>query len=150
MSQGYTELTLAPEQGEGHVTILPGRFSYITQGRWCSISNSVYAMYTLVYNPSQAINDRIEYYIWLSKGTYTLDLFQTFGNMGICTYYLDNVSLGAIDWYKADPAVYGYKNSITLITVSTSGRHILSIKLTGKSGSYYYAYIHSISMYRTA
>ena len=151
MVQGYTNLSLGLEQGQGHILIFPGRMAYVTQGRWISLSNTAYSMYTMVYNASQIQNDQIDYWVWLSKGTYTLSLWQTLGNMGICTYYLDGSSLGSIDWYSGS-ASYGYRQEITGILVATSGRKVFSIKVTNKnaSSSYYYACLHSMAFYRTA
>ncbi len=150
--QGYTNLALATEQGEGHVLIIPQRFTYITQGRWTSVSNTLYAMYTLFYNVTNAQNDRVDYYVWLSKGTYTLSLFQTQGAMGICTYYLDAASLGAIDWYNASDLYGVVDNTLTGISVTTSGKHTFSVKVTSKNASSgnYYAYLHSMAWFRTA
>jgi hypothetical protein len=149
MAQGYTGQG-QPNTGEGYVTILGNQYSYITQGNWIVSYNVAYSMYAICLNNTNAQNDQVDYYIWLSKGTYTLDLFQTQGAMGICTYYLDSVSLGSLDWYNAS-SVYGVKKSIASISVTTSGRHTLSIKVTGHTTTAnYYAYLHSLSMFRTA
>ena len=151
MTQGYTGQGTIWNQGEGHVTILPVLFAYITQGRWRSINSAGFPTYTTFTNDqTHAVNDEVAYSVWLSPGVYTFcEYIMTGPDHGIITVYMDGVSLGTINHYSAGN-VYGVQKTIANITITTPGIHTLNIKVTSKTSSNYYVYLFSLAFWRTA
>lgn len=151
MAQNYTGQGI-PEQGEGHISLPANQYSYVTQGAWVVLFNAVYPTYTILYNASTAQNDQLDYYAWLSKGTYTFQgyMFTNTPN-AILTLLLDGVSVGTADTYGSE--VYGVLKTITSIAVTTSGRHVLSFKAATRNASNTTGWtlgIHTFAMWRTA
>lgn len=149
MAQGYTGQG-QPEQGQGHITILPSFKSYTTQGRWVEASSSVYGMYTAHYNVSNAQDDQVDYWIWLSNGTYTFSLFfRKDTNYAIYTILIDGSSVGTIDSYGA--ASNANIATVSNISISSTGRHVLSLKAATRNASSngWILQFHSFSMFRT-
>lgn len=80
----------------------------------------------------------------LAAGTYEL---RTYGNAnlncGIVDYYLDESDTpfsGAQDWYAASAGTPTEK-TITGVFIETGGRHVLKVKVNGKSGLNYYRWL---------
>jgi hypothetical protein len=149
--QGYTGQGTLWEQGEGHVSIFPRCYDYITKGRWRSVNSAGYPSYTTFTNDqTHAVNDEVAYRAWLSPGTYTFcEYIATGPDHGIITVYMDGVSLGTIDHYSGGN-VYGVQKVIANVVITTPGLHVLSLKVTGKTGSNYYIYIFGLALWRTA
>ena len=152
MAQGYTGQGI-PDTGEGHITFFGNSFYDDVKGVWALLSDTSYIMFSYLSNTTtHAVNDQIDYYIWLSKGTYTLSVMgATTSNSGIATYLLDDVSQGTLDWYSAG-TVQGVLKTIASLVVTKSKNYKFSIKMAttnGSSGDYYH-YMASFAFFRTA
>jgi hypothetical protein len=111
-----------------------------------------------IYNSSAALNDTLDFNVWLGPGTY--DLYIVGGldtSRGITTWYIDDgagtfTSLGtAIDWYGS--LANDTPRSFTGIVITGSVvRRKIRAKITGKnaSSSNYYMSLQQIRMLRTA
>lgn len=84
--------------------------------------NSIY------YNKNSAAqNDWIEFDVTLAAGTWTIALFHYCEhNQAIRSIYIDGTLVGSIDGY-ANPGDHDRRDSITGVTVSTTGRHTLKV-----------------------
>jgi hypothetical protein len=100
---------------------------------------------------SGAQNDEINWDVVLEAGTWDLVLHhRKSSNVGIYTVSLGGVSVGTIDGYAA--AGTAGKNTLSGITVATTGKKRLKLKMATKnaSSSGYVATIEVISLRRTA
>jgi hypothetical protein len=153
MSQEYTGQGTVWNQGEGHVSIFAVYYAYITAGRWRSINSTSYGTYTAFCNDqTHALNDQIDYHIWLSPGTYTLSEYIATGpDHAINTILLDGVSVGTIDHYTAGNVFCSVK-TLANIVVTAPGLHTISFKAASKNGSSsnYYLFFYAFAMWRTA
>lgn len=92
-----------------------------------------------VYNclPQQntpAINDTFTHSFWLAAGTYTFYMLTcTASTRGICTWYLDGVSIGTVDLYTAGN-VFNVIKTLTM-TVRGDGYHHLQGVAASKHAS---------------
>ena len=121
-------------------------------GTWAVAGASVIAGSQFNNSASQAINDELQYDVVLSEGTWSLSV--TYGKTtaaGIMTRYLDSPSLGTIDAYNGS-ATNNNVSTISSISVSTTGRYVLKMKLESKnaSSSAYRATLQQLTLRRTA
>ncbi len=99
-----------------------------------------------------AQNARIAWDVVLHAGTWTVELLhRKDANVGIYSVQLDDVEKGTIDGYVT-PAVSNVRSSVTGITVATTGKKRLSLKMLTKnaSSSSYFGVISSVILKRTA
>jgi hypothetical protein len=142
----------ATSAGDGHITVLPLHYLSITAGTWVWFVASQY-LAGVLYNSSNAQNDRINFNIYLAKGTYTFDIIAVTGaSYAIITLLFDGVSAGTIDCYVAGGPNYSQKKSITDITITTAAILQLSLKVETRNASCtgWYLACHSFALYRTA
>lgn len=121
-------------------------------GTWAVAASSVVAGAQFNNAASQAVNDELQYDVVLSEGTWSLSV--THGKTataGIMTWYLDSTSLGTIDAYNGS-ATNNNVSTISSISVSTTGRYVLKMKLESKnaSASAYRATLQQLTLRRTA
>jgi hypothetical protein len=105
------------------------------------------------YLYSDGVQNRyISWPVVLSAGTWTFQMFhhQAY-NRGIYSIQLDDSEKGTIDGYNSTE-IFNVVNTITGITISTTKKYILKIKMTSKnpSSSGYYGVISGIRLLRTA
>ena len=134
------------DPGEGHVNIDPYAINATIQGTWAvAIDPVCWQNGNLGNFASHAINDEVNYKIYLAKGTYNLSvLFYRADNRGILTFSTEDGTLGTVDMYGVSaPNIRG---TITGIVVPNSGIKTLSVKIASKNGasSNYYAFINNI------
>lgn len=101
---------------------------------------------------SGAQNDEVSFYVTLGAGTWSFRMLSgTFSNAGIVTVSLGGSSIGTLDQYSSTNYA-GVKGEITGVSVATSGKKTLNLKMASKNGSSsgYYAIIHYIWLVRTA
>ena len=142
----------SPDTGEGHITILPWNYSGITQGTWGWNTQASQLFAGTYYNSSNAQNDRIDYAVSLSAGTYSFILsFYATATGAILTLLLDGNSVGTIDTYSGSNQ-YNQRGTITGIAVSTTGLHTISFKAATRNGSAtgWSLYVSSAGLFRTA
>lgn len=97
-------------------------------------------------------NAEISWPVVLSAGTWSLSVMHLIGSdKGIYTPYLDATALDTFDGYAASPS-YNAVSNITSITVATSGKKTLKLKMETKhaSSSNYYGAIQKVRLIRTA
>lgn len=105
-----------------------------------------------VYNGSNAQNDEYGWDVILGAGTWTISLTHYKGSTyGIASVRLDGTTVGSVDCYNASTTWYN-PASITGVSVASSGKKRLSIKIASKnaSSSGYYAAIQAFALRRTA
>jgi len=151
MAVGHTSLTPTQmEWGEGFITPFWAMPSSVTAGKWSLVSSTSYIMYNGFYQVNDADLAQINFDVWLSKGTYTFSMcYLTDPATAICDVLIDGVSKGTIDTYGVG-TVYNSLGTVANIVITTSGKHSLSLKVNGKSGSHYYLVISTFVLYRTA
>ncbi len=98
-------------------------------------------------------DDLVEWLIYLNAGTYTLKYLYVKGvNQGIHTWIVDGTHLGTtVDAYAAATS-YNNLASITGISITETGKHILgvtSITANGASGGYTVGF-SGLALWRTA
>jgi len=62
--------SLDPIPGEGHILILPVNYSAIVQGTWVIPAGAVQGAPKIFINTTQAINDEVNYLLFLAVGAY--------------------------------------------------------------------------------
>ena len=133
-----------------HITITTYHNSGITAGTWGMVIDSGMANNHFFWNSSGTQNDRVDYLVSFSGGTYTFaEMGYRDTNRAIMTLLIDGVSVGTIDQYSA--STKNVAGSITGIAI-TAGSHTVSIKAAtrnGSSGGWYLAYA-SLGFWRTA
>ncbi|KKN72608.1 hypothetical protein LCGC14_0408500 [marine sediment metagenome] len=140
------------EAVEGHLTLLPWNYNSIGQGTWVISIDSVFALNTRFWNPTQADGDNVTYKVYLAAGTYTLRILGRTQNVyGIGDIYIDAAEVASFDWYSGS-TIEAVVFSQTSISVATSGFKDIKIIVDGKNGSSssYYINLHSIAFWRTA
>ncbi len=142
----------ATNPGEGHVTVLGPHYLSITAGTWVWFVASQF-LAGVFYNSSDAQNDRINFSVYLAKGTYTFDIITVTGSAyAIISLLLDGVSQGTIDCYVAGGPNYTQKKTIANITISTSALLTISLKAATRNASCtnWYIAFHSFAFQKTA
>ena len=125
----------ASDIGEGHINIFPIMYSSITQGTWVLSTQTNLFTNTRIQNNAEAINDRINYKVFLAAGTYTFTLIGSKGNdRGILDLLLDSVSKGTIDLYNSVD-VLNFQGSITGIVIPADALIEVGIKVPSKNAS---------------
>lgn len=123
-----------------------------TQTNWSTITTIANQVKGAAIESSGAQNAEIGWDVTLAAGTWTLSIVvSTFSNNGIITASIDGSSVGTIDLYTAG-AVLNSKKSITGITVATTGKKRLLLKMATKnaSASAYYCDLSVLALRRTA
>lgn len=83
---------------------------------------------------NSVINDRYDYNFKLALGNYTLEIvYQTTNFLGVGSFYIDNVKQGDVDFYSS--ALTSKLISTIPVVVSTSGSHVLSLRIESKNAS---------------
>lgn len=98
-----------------------------------------------------AQNAEVYWPVVLSKGTWTFSLMHvTASDAGIYSIQIDSVEKGTIDGYSGSGAA-NTVSTVVGITVATTGKYTLKVKMATKNGSSssYYGYLQSIRMIRT-
>ena len=87
----------------------------------------------------------------LQKGTYTIATYGvTYSTYGMFDYYIDNVLVASgQNWYSAG-SVYNVLKTITNVSVTYDGYHVLKMVVNGKTGSDYACEFTYIEMYQAA
>jgi hypothetical protein len=111
-----------------------------------SISNTGYFPYGAAFEQTlpNPILHVFENYFTLDAGTYDFRvLCRTANDAGILQWFIDNVSIGTMDFYSAGAVNYVQK-TIAGITIGTSGAHTLKGDVTTKhaSSSNYFIPLH--------
>lgn len=99
-----------------------------------------------------AQNALISWDVVLAAGTWMVELrFKKDVDAGIYSVQLDTVEKGTIDSYAASPAI-NQLASVASITVATTGKVVLTLKMATKhaSSTNYYGYIQHVRLIRTA
>lgn len=85
--------------------------------------------------PVTSAGDQIFHGFLLAAGTYDFKVLgATSNDFGIATYYIDNVSIGTLDWYSLSQTLNQVK-TISSISVPADGWHELKIAMLTKNGS---------------
>ncbi len=140
------------DAGEGHITISPYLYDSVVQGTWIIAVNTSQCMNYQFYNSSGGDGDGLTHKVFLTAGTYTFGyLGSRSTNRGILDLTIDGSSAGTIDTYDAGGG-YNYEDTITGISVATSGVKDVVIKVNGKnaSSSGYVLVVTSSALWRTA
>lgn len=140
MAQGMTNL-IHKDTGDGTILILPWNYSSITQGTWSIVISSAYWYNAYFFNSSNALNDQIDYKIYVPRGTYTVSFLGLIANYGYIGLLLDSVLVAALDTYGSSTVICGLGRAWPdPIFVSTTGVHTLSFKIIGSGvlGATYY------------
>ena len=122
-----------------------------SQTNWNTITYSA-VVYGGFLASSGAQNASLSWPVVLGAGTWTFsEIIETGNNQGIYAIAIDGNSVGTIDGYSASGANNVVK-TITGITVSTTGKHTLSITMATKnaSSSGYQGALQHVRMIRTA
>jgi|GEM_PF-2069444 len=112
-------------------------------------ADSIYAGYCISTGDQDA---EISWPVVLSAGTWKLAVMHVMGSdRGIYTPSLDDTALETFDGYAASPFCNAISN-IVGITVATSGKYTLKLKMATKneSSSSYYGAIQKVRLIRTA
>lgn len=99
-----------------------------------------------------AQNASISFDITLARGTWLVELLHNKGtDVGTYSVQIDSVEKGTIDGYNGS-TTYNNRNSVTGISISTPGKHRLTLQMSTKnaSSSSYYGRIQHIQLRRTA
>jgi hypothetical protein len=109
-------------------------------------------VFGIIGQSSGTQNDEVAWDIVLAAGTWTFKLYHTQStNRGIYTVSLDGSSVGTIDGYNASP-INNVTSSITSISVGTTQKYELKLKMATKNGSSsgYYGSFNMCQWNRTA
>lgn len=151
MTIGNTNI-IAKDMGEGSITILPWAYSGITQGTWAFLINSAYSYNGYWYNSTAAVNDQIDYKVWLSKGHYAVGLLTQVGTTLAQTQVLWNgVLVGAIDPYApSSNALMEWLGLPNLLEATSTGLGTLSLKALTGYNNYQYVIVNAIGLSRVS
>ena len=136
--------------GEGHITILPWNYSAVIAGTW-TVAINVLQIFAGTFGCTDAQNSELDFQVYLAAGTYTFrDCYIRDPSCAILTVYIDDVSIGTIDFYGT--SAYNQVGTITGIVVATSGLKTLTIKNATRNGSATNWYIpqSTMALFRTA
>lgn len=111
-------------------------YDAIVQGTWgATIDATKYDSYYFSNQAAAAINDEVNWQIFLGVGTYTFEYKVTEGtNVPILTWEIDGVSIGTKDGYNAG-GVANTTHTITGIAITSGGNKTLSLSCPTKNGS---------------
>lgn len=142
---------LAPDVGEGHITILPYNYNSIGAGVWSiDISALNCLCYTWVNAASQANGDNYVCRLFLAAGTYTMRvLYLKHTNNAICDILIGGVEVGSLDLYGVTA-----RNQVWTtagIVIAASGLTTLRVRADGKNAlsTAWRVPIGSICLWRT-
>jgi hypothetical protein len=124
--------------------------SHVNWGTISAIDNRFLHNYTM--ESSGAQNDEINFDLIIAAGTWTFELIhQKSSARGICTLSLDGTSIGTIDMYNGT-SVLSTRSSVTGVSVATTGKKRLRLKMATKnaSASSYYGDVQLLVCTRTA
>lgn len=99
-----------------------------------------------------AINNYIEWDVWLAEGTYDFSTVALdSGNRGIGTWSLNGSDFGTIDYYQSGGTYYNQENTISSVTVATTGVHKLRVTAATKnvSAGTYHLYFQWLQFRKT-
>lgn len=137
----------------GRVSIIPYSVDTVVQGTWASGASATSMVNVdCNNNASKALNDEIQFKVYLSAGTWTCRIMGTAGtDKAIWTVSIDGVSAGTQEWYQGAGAVNIIKNT-TGIAIAANGLKTLDLKAASKNGasSGYGAEFQIIEFIRTA
>jgi len=139
--------------GDGYITISPINYNSVGQGTW-ALQLSALHMNCCNFNNSatSATGDNLTYKVYLSAGTYTLQMIAYKGAAcGIVKFDIGGAALTTFDTYFAG----NQENQVftqTGISVTSSGLYTLTMKSNTKNGASggYSMYPNSIALWRTA
>jgi len=124
----------------------------IGQGTYSDIASGSY--FGGFYKENTATNNDGDYFtvdVPLQKGTWTLSfIYMKAGSGGIIDVYVDSVEVHSLDTYNA-ATQHALYQTVTGITIATTGIHTIKMILDGKNGSSggYYMDVGHIFMTRT-
>jgi len=101
---------------------------------------------------SGAQNDSIDFNVVLIAGTWDIEVMHVKGgDHGIISVQIDGVQQGTIDGY-ASSVSYNNRSTVSGVSISTTGKVTLRLKMTAKnaSSSGYYGNVQHIQLRRTA
>lgn len=142
---GVREITLGnglelTDNGNGAVTIqspgITGRI-YLASNSWKSKAGTwvVYPNLAWFYNSSNAVNNYLEYDVYMHPGTYDFYIsMPTYTDRGIVDILIDGVSKGTIDQYSASPNESN-QGKISGIVVASGGFKTVKFNVSGKNVS---------------
>jgi hypothetical protein len=139
---------VSKDTGDGLITILPWAYSAIIQGTWTFSINSAYYYLGIFYNSTNAVNDQIDYKVWLTKGQWqmSLGIGLNLSGSACIQVLLDSVAQGQIDPYSCSGAYYMGING--LINVTSTGLKTLSLLAKQGIGGNAYVGFNSIVLER--
>ena len=153
----WSEFLLGPSHLPWMIDI-PSWPSPVAQTNWNTRSigptgGGAEILFNSAVSSSGAQNDEIGWDVVLAAGTWDFELIHHKNtDRGIYTVYLDSTNIGTIDGYLFIGYVGNQIGSITGITVATSAKYRLKLKMATKNGgsSNYYGDISHIRLIRTA
>jgi hypothetical protein len=150
MSQETTNL-IHKDTGDGTILIWPWAYSAVVAGTWTWTASSSYSYNGYWINTSNALNDQLDYRVWLSKGIWIFALqciWTTSGpRLGV---YIDDVLTTSIDTYNGGTGQTIEVAAPYDLLITTTGLKKMSVKVIGRHPScgYYYAYMSHIILRR--
>lgn len=138
--------------GVGHITILPINYEAIVQGTWTLYVFTDQVLNHVWYNSTAAINDEINYKVYLAKGTYTLRMLgRTYDSAGIMDVQIDGGSIASFDWWTL-ANIPNVMKSDTGNVIATPGLKTLTLKISAKNAeaAAYGCNVSYIALWRTA
>lgn len=152
--QGHSKL-YSQDTGEGHIFVPAWAYNSVTQGTFTFLASSTSLFYFLLSNDTaDAINDRINYKLYLSPGTYTFRCYHRKNtNGGIVTLALDSTAAPYVEYGTADfNAAASVNNLWTIADIPISEGELFNVMLLTKgttSGTYAFWFSH-FTFFRTA
>lgn len=146
-----SKLVIGSQAGEGHIVLLPPS-STVIQGTWVWNAYASQLAGFAYNNITWALDDEIDFLLWLAAGTYTFQLFGcTDGNSGIAEVSLNAAVIGSLDFYSA-AMTYNVKKTIAGAAVATSGLYTLKLRMHTKNGAalHYWLALSFVEAWRTA
>jgi len=140
------------DPGEGHITILPYNYNAIVQGTWTFALAATEFFNGFYANGGGALNDEINYKVYLAAGTYTIAMLgRQQAVLGKSEILIDATSVATFDWYAA-ATTYNVRQTDTGNVIATSGLKTLTIKMssTNPLSGLYILRFQSIALWRTA
>lgn len=121
--------------GQAFIFLNPRQYKSIVQGTWAyTRDENYYGDYVWNNGTTKALNDEVDYRIWLPEGTFKLYfIYKKGSNGGIMHALLDDTEQGTIDTY-AGSAAYNQSDYIEL-TTTEAGFYDLKIKMASKNAS---------------
>ena len=145
---GQQAQTIIGGSGADHVVLFPWNYHIITQGTWATGFSAAYVYQTVLYNTSNAQNDGFLWYCSLAAGTYSMVLYFSRGTYGTAHVYIDDKEVVTFNLAgSADPDA---RLTADDIVVTEGGLKTIAIKAASSTSGYYYLFISSLCLYRTA